>query len=125
MQWFERLGVPSSASRNQIKSAFRLKTKALHPDVVPERADEYRLVVEAYNQGLAATRRSVAARPGANLYATIKVPLETSITGGVVELDTPLGARVTVRIAAGLQHGARMRVAGHGEAGQGGAPPGD
>jgi len=38
---------------------------------------------------------------------------------------TPEGAKIEVRIPAGLEDGTRMRLAGEGESGEAGAPPGD
>jgi len=132
MQWFERLGVPSTASRDQIKKQFRRLSAKHHPDVNPAGAAAYRLIVEAYTAGLAAARGQAppsqpsgprpTVAPGGNLWRQVIVPLRTSIVGGLVEVETPRGQRVNVRIPAGVAQGARLRVSGHGELGD---PPGD
>lgn len=129
MQWFERLGVPSTASRDQIKKRFRQLTAELHPDVKPGGEDLYRRIVEAYTAGLAAARGQAPpsrprpnVAPGGNLWRQVVVPLRTSIVGGVVEVETPRGQRVNVRVPAGVAQGVRLRVTGHGELGD---PPGD
>lgn len=46
--FYQILGLPSTASEDEIKSAYRKKAKELHPDVNPGGAEDFKKVVEAY-----------------------------------------------------------------------------
>jgi molecular chaperone DnaJ len=65
------------------------------------------------------------ARPrGADVVAEVEVPFEEALAGTTVAIGMN-GRTLRVKVPAGVEDGARVRVAGRGEAGQGGAQPGD
>jgi curved DNA-binding protein len=49
-----------------------------------------------------------------DLYVKAAVPVTTAVLGGEVEVPTPAGRPVRLRVPAGTQSGQRMRVRGHG-----------
>ena len=74
------------------------------------------------------TRRGGGARPGASLEAEIEVPFRVAAEGGQHELHVNRNGqreRIAVKIPAGIESGAKLRLAGQGEPGSGGASAGD
>jgi DnaJ-class molecular chaperone len=53
-------------------------------------------------------------REGGNVRLAVKVPLRTAIAGGDVEIDTPAGKRVKLKIPAQTQNGKVLRMRGLG-----------
>jgi len=68
------------------------------------------------------------ARPGANQEVRIALSLEEALAGGVRELALEEGdgvRRIKVNLPRGVRPGQSIRVAGRGETGRAGGPPGD
>ena len=61
---------------------------------------------------------------GADVVAEVEIPFEDALAGTTVALGMN-GRTLRVKVPAGVEDGARVRVAGRGEVGQGGAKPGD
>jgi DnaJ-class molecular chaperone len=84
---------------------------------------------DLYGRGQAGDRGFQAGpMPGEDIEGEATITLEEAYRGTqrLVELQTPEGRRrVEVQIPAGIKDGARVRVAGQGTPGQGGARPGD
>jgi DnaJ-class molecular chaperone len=53
-------------------------------------------------------------REGDNLHVRVEVPLDVALLGGEVEVPTPKGTRVKLRIPEGTQNGAKLRLKGLG-----------
>ena len=53
-------------------------------------------------------------RKGDDLYSTVQVPIYTAILGGEVEVPTPKGTRLALRIPAGTQNGRTFKLTGQG-----------
>ena len=67
-----------------------------------------------------------AARQGADVTSEVTVDFASAIRGAELKLKlTEGGESVTVRIPSGADDGDRVRIAGRGEPGRGGGPPGD
>ena len=68
-------------------------------------------------------------RRGSDLEFEVRIPFLEAVLGTTVDLSLPRGegsaSRVKVRIPAGIDDGGRVRVAGKGAGGRGGAPAGD
>lgn len=64
-------------------------------------------------------------RRGRRLEVPVELTLEEAFHGASRPLERPDGHRVTAKIPAGAQTGSRIRLAGQGTPGTGGAPPGD
>lgn len=74
--------------------------------------------------------RSRQARPrkGPDLEASIQIPFQMAATGGTYDVTLHRGgkaSRVGVKVPAGVEEGAKLRVAGEGESGPAGGPAGD
>jgi molecular chaperone DnaJ len=65
------------------------------------------------------------AQPGADLEAEVSLSFHEAISGATRSLTTDTGRSVQVKIPAGINDGARIRVTGKGSAGANGGPPGD
>lgn len=79
-------------------------------------------------RGGRAGRRASAPRAGRNLDATLTIPFLTAVRGGetTIEIDRD-GHRETlvVKVPPGTETGAKLRLRGQGEGGEGGVPRGD
>lgn len=147
---YEVLGVPSTATAEQIARAYRGLARRLHPDTTGDAADADRFgeVAQAYatladparraeHDRRAArpaarvgairvpVRRVVRARRGADVRMDLTVPFERAVLGGPVEVDVPADGRTTVHLPAGVGAGQLVRVAGLGSRGSDGGGPGD
>lgn len=146
------LGVPPTATAEQLTRAYRELARRLHPDGGSDAADADRFgeLAEAYaavsdparraehdrraheRRGPAAStavrvpvRRVVRRRRGADLRVPVHVPLALAVLGGPVEVDLPGRGRQRVRLPAGADDGDVVRVPGCGRDGSDGGPPGD
>ncbi len=74
-------------------------------------------------------RRAAASRKGADVTATVSVPLATTVLGGTipVTIRRERGGMVSVdaKIPVGVENGKKIRLRGMGEPGVGGGPNGD
>lgn len=147
---YEVLGVPSTATADQIARAYRRLARRLHPDTTGDAADAGRFgeVAQAYatladpaqraeHDRRAArpaaragavrvpVRRVVRARRGADVRVDVVVPFERAVLGGPVEVDVPGHGRMTVHLPAGVGGGQFVRVAALGGGGSDGGRPGD
>jgi len=80
-------------------------------------------------RGRAGGRSRIRPRRGADLRLEMQVPFLQAVTGGTVEIGVPRGGagpdKMSVRLPAGLEDGGTLRLAGRGQAGIHGGPPGD
>ena len=53
-------------------------------------------------------------RKGDNIYVTVPMPLYTAILGGEVQIPTPKGTRLALKVPAGTQNGRQFRLTGQG-----------
>lgn len=66
--------------------------------------------------------------PGADVEVEVEVPFSTAILGGSMPVGVSIDGRqeqIAMKVPAGLKDGARVRIAGKGMSGRGGAPAGD
>lgn len=79
--------------------------------------------------GRAGKTSPAARRRGADLHHELQIPLQTSITGGEVQLALLRASgkteTIAVKIPAGIEDGKKIRVRGQGEPGPRGGVPGD
>jgi curved DNA-binding protein len=185
--YYEVLGVPRTASADEIKRAYRQLARKHHPDLQPaaERAKaaerfkeineanevlsdpdkraKYDALGPAWKSGMDFTPPPGAQRPadnasewedlggfsdffsslfgrptgragrgnvritlpGSDIEAVLPVMLEELLRGGRRRLDLPGGRNLEVEIPLGAREGTVLRLAGQGEPGIGGGPPGD
>ena len=186
--YYEVLGVPRTATADEIKRAYRQLARKYHPDLKPasERAGAAELFKEIneanevlsdpdkrakydalgpnWKSGMDFTPPSGAATNGANVSASwedigdvsdffaslfgrsagrsgrgqtrivfpgsdveaeLSVTLEELLRGGRRRLQLPGGRTLEVEIPRGVRDGTVLRLAGQGERGSEGAPPGD
>jgi curved DNA-binding protein len=185
--YYEVLGVPRTASADEIKRAYRQLARKHHPDLHPaaERARaaerfkelseanevlsdpdkraEYDALGPAWKSGMDFTPPPGSQRPadeasvgedlggfsdffaslfgrpagragsghvriplpGSDVEAVLPVMLEELLRGGRRRIDLPDGRNVEVEIPLGAREGTVLRLAGWGERGIGGGPPGD
>jgi DnaJ-class molecular chaperone len=69
--------------------------------------------------------RSNASPRGADVAATVEVPLADAVKGGRVVVSLPGGKRLEVAVPAGLEEGQQIRLKGQGEPGMFGGQAGD
>ncbi len=72
--------------------------------------------------------RRAAPRKGPDLETTILIPFQMAANGGTYEVTIQRAGsseRLSVKVPAGVEEGAKLRVGGQGEAGPGGGPTGD
>jgi curved DNA-binding protein len=186
--YYETLGVPRTASEDEIRRAYRRLARENHPDVNKDPAAEQRFkeISEAYEvlrdqekrerydrlgsnwragqdvsgspgfqdvrmdfgngdfgdggdfsdlfEGLFGQRRGARARGGfggggfssrgMDVEAVLELSLEEAARGGRRSLSLD-GQELEVEIPPGVRDGQRIRLAGEGEPGPGGGPPGD
>lgn len=147
---YEVLGVPSTATHEQIARAYRSLARRLHPDTTGDGADADRFgeVARAYATLADPARRAehdrradrpaarvgavrvpvrhvVRARRGADVRLEVRVPFEVAVLGGPVEVEAPRHRRLTVHLPAGIGHGQLVRVVSLGGDGTDGGAAGD
>lgn len=136
---WEVLGVPRGASADEVKAAWKRLQFTLHPD---RNRGKEAAAEERFKEGAAAfarVRRATAAtpstppedpnldddlddEPGAEETHTAAVPFWAAVEGRAVELVTPRGRAVTLRVPVGARSGDRLRLR---RMGGPGVPPGD
>lgn len=150
---YQVLGLDADASAEEIRQAYRRRAQEFHPDRNPgdPRAEEqFKKLSEAYqtltrtippadagpdtDPGLISYLvsllrdlvRKIKERPrrGADLSYHLEVNREDLATGGRFILDLP-EKKLEVSVPPGTEDGARIRIAGEGEDGIFGGPPGD
>jgi curved DNA-binding protein len=137
MNYYSVLGVDSTASKDEIKKAYKRLASKHHPDKGGD-AEEFKRVSEAYealtnpqpeqfnphdffNDIFGSRQRSVA-NPDA--LARISISLKDIYSGGSVVIDTPQGPK-NLDIHAGVRDRTRFRLAGQGVQRIPSLPPGD
>jgi curved DNA-binding protein len=187
--YYDVLGVPRTATSDEIKRAYRKLARTHHPDLQPaaeraraaerfkelneanevlsdpEKRRKYDALAENWKGGMDFTpppggpewrgggatvewedagdfsdffssifgrargRNGGAGRqvtfPGADIEAEVFVSLDELLKGGRRRLDLPRGRTVEVEIPRGARDGTTLRLAGRGEPGMNGGPPGD
>lgn len=191
--YYETLGVPKTASADEIRKAYKKLARKYHPDVKPgdkEAEKKFKELQEAYDViGDEATRKQydqfghafrggagprsggqtfhwgpgsgpidlgdlgnlfggqfdfgnlfggmrggsqaggrVRPQPGADLQLELEIPLQIALLGGSREIRFTKDGKtehLTVKIPAGVDNGSVIRLAGQGQPGQRGGPPGD
>src|SRR5204863_270329 len=131
--YYKTLGVDKKASAEEIKKAYRKLARRYHPDRNPDDKQaetRFKEISQAYDVLGDPEKRRQYDR-GSGPVATAGVP---GGSGTVIESPCPTckgsGAvrtvkRLRVNIPAGVQDGSRIRLAGKGEPGPDGGPPGD
>ena len=62
---------------------------------------------------------------GADLAATLQVPLETAVSGGPLRVALANGKMIEIRVPVGMEDGQQMRLRGQGDPAPAGGEPGD
>src|ERR1700680_2040540 len=134
---YEVLGVERTASDQQIKKAFRVLARELHPDVNahdPDAEEKFKEAAEAYEILCDAERRATYDRYGHDGLRSGGYAPNFEGFGSSSELFNAFfvgadgGSRAVPPAGhgpAGISHAQRIRLSGHGHAGETGAPPGD
>ncbi len=150
--YYETLGVPKTATEDEIRSAFRKLARKHHPDVAKDKKaaeEKFKEINEAYevlgdpekrakydqlgadwNRPGGFGGRQATAERGADVEADIMVTLEEALNGSTrtVSLRRAGSNKVEnyqVKIPRGVREGQRIRLAGQGEAGVRGGKSGD
>jgi DnaJ-class molecular chaperone len=193
--YYETLGVPKTASADEIRKAYKKLARKYHPDVKPgdkEAESKFKELQEAYDVVGDAEKRKqydqfghafrggtgprgggqtfhwgpgsgpidlgdlgdlfggqfdfgnlfggargrggpqvggrARPQPGADLQLELEVPLPIALLGGARDVRFTKDGKMeqfTVKIPAGVDNGSVIRLAGQGQPGQRGAPPGD
>ena len=66
-----------------------------------------------------------APQPGVDITKNVSITFQTAATGGSEHLELNNGSHVDLRIPAGIEEGAKLRLRGHGGSGSGGGAKGD
>jgi len=109
------LGVRAAATAAEIRSAFRAKAKAAHPDASGGEAEDFRRIVAAYRQLEPAAHSLERAKGAAPPASTRAASGELSITplmawgGGAVDHMTAEGKTIRIRLPVGLRNGDIVR----------------
>jgi len=69
--------------------------------------------------------REQVRQKGADRHVAVSISFEESFSGKELTISDSRGERLKVKIPAGISSGGKVRVAGHGEPGVNGGPPGD
>jgi len=88
------------------------------------RIDDLSDLFEMFTSAGRGSRGRNRPRRGADVEGAVRIPFREAIRGTTVELNVD-GSAVKVRVPAGVDDGARVRVAGQGPAGTNGGPNGD
>jgi curved DNA-binding protein len=120
------LGLAAPAAPEVVKAAFKQAVKAARPDPsaeTPESTERFRKVIEAYRllQRLDAAKAALAAfraAPRPSGPPVLEITVAEALSGLAREIRLPGGARVAVRLPAGLRNDDSIRLRGKGEAGQ-------
>src|ERR671926_167208 len=128
--YYEVLGVSRTATADDIKKAFRKLARKYHPDVNPDdksAEEKFKEINEAYEVLSDADKRKRYDELGPNWKAgadfTPPPGWERAGGNGAGFVSRP--KTVEVNIPPGVRDGSVIRLAGQGEPGSNGAPPGD
>ncbi|MGI5237739.1 DnaJ C-terminal domain-containing protein [Dactylosporangium sp. CA-139066] len=147
VDYYDVLGVPETASADEIQRAYRMLARRAHPDVdkEPGAEERFKQITEAYHVLSDPQRRAeydqpaptfrdfdltdlfgrMGSVPGADTEAQVTISLEDSYRGGKRTVTLPDVGRYEVTIPRGITDGQRIRLPGRGSQGFGGGPPGD
>jgi len=115
------LGVAADASADEVRRAYGLRSRMMHPDRFAGRPESEVRLATAEFQRLTAARDAllgagwISEPPparGADESAEVSIDVALATAGGTVEVTTAAGQQVTVRLPAGTSDGTRLRVPG-------------